>query len=133
METKIEIIVIISGAFISVDIFPNGTFIPKNDDIIVGIDNTIVTPARNFITLFRLLDTMVAYVSAIDDKISLYIPLISIACLFSIIASSNKSLSPSYSGNIAPFDSFSRTKSFAFNDVIKYTNVFSINQIFIFC
>ena len=35
---------------------PNGTFIPMNDDIIVGIDNTIVAPARNFITLFRLFD-----------------------------------------------------------------------------
>lgn len=51
--------------------FPNGTFIPINDDIIVGIDNTIVAPAKNFMTLLRLFDTTVAYVSVIDDKISL--------------------------------------------------------------
>ena len=34
----------------------NGIFIPKNDDIIVGIDNIIVIPAKNFIILFILLD-----------------------------------------------------------------------------
>lgn len=51
--------------------FPNGTFIPMNEDIIVGMDNTIVAPAKNFMTLFKLFDTTVAYVSVIDDKISL--------------------------------------------------------------
>ena len=55
----------------SVAILPNFTFIPMNDDIIVGIDKTIVAPAKNFMTLFRLFDTTVAYVSVIEDKISL--------------------------------------------------------------
>ena len=50
---------------------PNGTFIPINDEIIVGIDKTIVAPARNFITLFKLFDTTVAYVSVMEDKMSL--------------------------------------------------------------
>ena len=99
--------------------FPNGTFIPINDDIIVGIDNTMVAPAKNFITLFRLFDTTVAYVSVIDDKMSLYILLISIACLFSITASSRRSLSPSYNWNIDPLYNLSKTKSLAFREVMK--------------
>ena len=39
--------------------------------------------------------------------------------VFSIIASSNKSKSPSYKGKIVPLDNFSNTKSLAFNEVIK--------------
>lgn len=39
---------------------PSGTFIPKNDAIMVGIENTMVIPARNFMILFRLFDMMVA-------------------------------------------------------------------------
>ena len=50
---------------------PNGTFIPKNDAIIVGIENTIVIPAKNFIAIFKLFETIVAYVSVTLDKISL--------------------------------------------------------------
>ena len=47
-------------AFMFVLMEPKGTFIPRNEDIIVGIDRTMVAPARNFIILFRLLETMVA-------------------------------------------------------------------------
>ena len=36
-------------AWLYVIIEPNGTFIPRNEDIIVGIDRTIVAPAKNFI------------------------------------------------------------------------------------
>ena len=39
---------------------PSGTFIPINDETIVGIENTIVIPAKNFITSFKLLEIIVA-------------------------------------------------------------------------
>ncbi len=42
---------------------PSGTFIPINDATMVGIENTIVIPAKNFITSFKLFDIIVAYVS----------------------------------------------------------------------
>ena len=38
---------------------PNGTFIPKKDAIIVGIENTIVIPVKNFIITFKLLEIIV--------------------------------------------------------------------------
>ena len=38
---------------------PNGTFIPKKEEIIVGIENTIVIPAKTFIITFRLLEIIV--------------------------------------------------------------------------
>ena len=66
----------------SVPKLPNGTFIPRNEDIIVGTDITIVTPARNFMTSFRLLEIIDAYVSVKLVSISRYILAISIACLF---------------------------------------------------
>ena len=40
-------------------IIPNGTFIPKKEAIIVGIENTIVIPAKNFIMTLRLLEMIV--------------------------------------------------------------------------
>ena len=40
--------------------FPNGTFIPINDATIVGIENTIVIPAKNFIIWFKLFEIIVA-------------------------------------------------------------------------
>ena len=67
MDTIVTII-IEYGLF---DKLPSGIFIPKNDDIIVGTDITIVNPARNFIAMFKLFDTTVAYVFDIDDNISL--------------------------------------------------------------
>ena len=60
IDSIAEIIKSIKNASVIVAKLPNGTFIPINDDIIVGIDNTIVAPARNFITLFKLFDTTVA-------------------------------------------------------------------------
>ena len=39
---------------------PKGTFIPIKDATIVGIENTIVIPAKNFITSFKLLEIIVA-------------------------------------------------------------------------
>ena len=48
----IRIIVAESGL---VPMMPNWTFMPRNDDTIVGIDRTIVIPARNFIISFWLL------------------------------------------------------------------------------
>ena len=118
--------IIFTNPNVSVIISPNGIFIPKNDEIIVGIDKTIVIPAKNFIASFRLLDAIVSYVLVIDFKILLYIVLISIACLFSITASSSRSLSSSYRVTIVPLYSFSKTNSLAFNDEVKYTSVFSI-------
>ena len=41
-------------------ILPSGTFIPMKDATIVGIEKTIVIPAKNFITSFRLLEIIVA-------------------------------------------------------------------------
>ena len=35
---------------------PRGTFIPKKDAIIVGTENTIVIPVKNFIKTFKLLE-----------------------------------------------------------------------------
>ena len=46
---------------------------PRKDAIIVGTENTIVIPARNFMITFKLLDIIELYVSIVDDKISLYI------------------------------------------------------------
>ena len=40
--------------------FPNGTFIPIKDATMVGIEKTMVIPAKNFMTSFRLLDIIVA-------------------------------------------------------------------------
>ena len=74
-----------------VPIVPNGIFIPKNENIIVGIEMTIVILVKNFMTLFKLLEITVAKASVILPKISLYKLAISIPCLFSRIASSNKS------------------------------------------
>lgn len=39
---------------------PNGTFMPRNDEMIVGIERMIVTPARNFMMLFCSLLMIVA-------------------------------------------------------------------------
>lgn len=49
---------------------PNGTFIPIKDATMVGIEKTIVIPAKNFITSFKLLEIIVAYVSVMLDNIS---------------------------------------------------------------
>ena len=49
IDNKAAVIIVRAKALFSLDKEPNGTFIPKNDDIIVGIDKTIVAPARNFI------------------------------------------------------------------------------------
>ena len=38
---------------------PNGTFIPKKEAIMVGIEKTIVIPAKNFMITFRLLEIIV--------------------------------------------------------------------------
>ena len=38
---------------------PNGTFIHKKEEIMVGIENTIVMPAKTFIITFRLLEIIV--------------------------------------------------------------------------
>ena len=54
-----------------VPIIPRGTFIPIKDETIVGIEKTIVIPAKNFITSFKLLEIIVAYVSVILVRISL--------------------------------------------------------------
>ena len=45
-----EITINNGNAYSNLAIDPRGTFIPINEDIIVGIDNTIVAPAKNFIT-----------------------------------------------------------------------------------
>ena len=45
---------------LDVPINPSGTFIPINDATMVGIENTIVIHAKNFITSFKLLEIIVA-------------------------------------------------------------------------
>ena len=42
------------------DNIPSGTFIPIKDATIVGIENTMVIPAKNFITSFKLFEMIVA-------------------------------------------------------------------------
>lgn len=108
-------------------LFWNGmfTFIPQKLDTIVGTASTIVIDVRNFITPFRLFDIIDAYASIVPVKMSLYIFAISIACLFSVIASSSMSSSSSYSFIIFPLSVFSITSSFDFSDVVKYTKLFS--------
>ena len=69
IDTTVTVII----ELVSVDKLPRGIFIPKNDDIIVGTDITIVNPAKNFIAMFKLFEVMVAQVLEIDDKTSLYI------------------------------------------------------------
>ena len=59
-EKTNEVIIKIGKALVLVLIDPKGTFIPRKEDIIVGIDSTIVAPAKNFIIMFKLLETMVA-------------------------------------------------------------------------
>ena len=101
------------------------TFIPQKLDTIVGTASTIVIDVKNFITPFRLFDIMDAYASIVPVRMSLYILAISIACLFSVIASSRMSSSSSYSFIIFPLIVFSMTSSFDFRDVVKYTKLFS--------
>ena len=38
---------------------PRGTFIPIKDATMVGMENTMVIPAKNFITSFKLLEIIV--------------------------------------------------------------------------
>ena len=40
-------------------ILPNQTFMPRKDEIKVGTEITIVAPAKNFMTLLRLLEIIV--------------------------------------------------------------------------
>ena len=47
-------------ALLSSPIGPRETFIPKNEDIMVGTDKTIVAAAKNFIAIFRLFEIIVA-------------------------------------------------------------------------
>ena len=70
MDRTKEPILMINTDWGEVDKNPSGTFIPKKEYIMVGMDNTIVAPAKNFITIFKLLETIVAYVSVIEDKMS---------------------------------------------------------------
>lgn len=87
------------------------TFIPQKLDTIVGTASTIVIDVKNFITPFRLFDIIDAYASIVPVRMSLYILAISIACLFSVIASSSMSSSSSYSFIILPLSVFSRPVS----------------------
>ena len=73
--------------------FPKLTFIPIKEAIMVGIDITIVIPAKNFIIPFKLFEITVATVSVVLLSIPLYKSAILLAWLFSIIASSSKSSS----------------------------------------
>ena len=50
---------------------PKGTFIPMKLATIVGIDITIVKPARNFIILFKLFEIIVPNTSMVLLKILL--------------------------------------------------------------
>ena len=50
-----------------------GTFIPKKLAIIVGIAITIVTEARNFMTMFRLLEITEAKASIMPARTSVWI------------------------------------------------------------
>ena len=50
---------------------PRGTFIPIKLATMVGIDITIVRPARNFIILFRLFDIIVPNTSIVLLRILL--------------------------------------------------------------
>ena len=59
-ESKTEIIIINIKLNGESPIPPKGTFIPINDATIVGIEQTIVILAKNFITSFKLLEIIVA-------------------------------------------------------------------------
>lgn len=58
---------------IGCDAHGTGTFIPKKLAIIVGIAITIVTEARNFITIFRLFEITEAKASIIPARTSVWI------------------------------------------------------------
>ena len=51
---------IIIKALLILPITPSGTFIPKNEEIMVGMDNTIVAAAKNFMAIFKLFEMIVA-------------------------------------------------------------------------
>ena len=48
-----------------------GRFMPKKEKIIVGIARIIVSPARTFMTLFKLFEMMEAKASIVPVKMSL--------------------------------------------------------------
>ena len=98
---------------------------PYIPDIIVGIAITRVMEVKNFIALLSLLLIMVETKSLVPWIISLYIFVISIACLFSTITSSRSSLSSGYCFILSYLVSLSRTILFALNDVAKYTRLVS--------
>ena len=85
----------------------------------VGIAINIVTEAKTFITILRLLEITEAKKSIVLANMLLYISVISIACLFSIITSSNTSLSSEYFCITSTLSSFSKVISLAFKDVEK--------------
>ena len=60
-----------TGFFENPDVNGKGIFIPKIPEIIVGIDIKIVTEARTFITIFRLLEITEAKKSIVLAKILL--------------------------------------------------------------
>lgn len=49
---------------------PSDKFIPKNEEIIVGIEITKVIDVKNFIISFKLLEIIELYVSIVFSKIS---------------------------------------------------------------
>ena len=69
---------------------------------------------KTFITILRLLEITEAKKSIVLANILLYISVISIACLFSIITSSNTSLSSSYFCITSTLSIFSKVISLAF-------------------
>lgn len=73
-----------------------GTLTPHKLKIAVGTAKIIVTAARSFMTMFKLLEIIELNAFIMFIKMLEYISTISMACLFSIITSSNKSSSSSY-------------------------------------
>ena len=90
----------ITNAPVAVFCHGKGTFIPKKLKIMVGMVMIMVMEVSTFITEFRLLDMTELYASMVTSKMLLYTFAISIACLFSTMASSSNSSS---SGNFLHF------------------------------
>ena len=82
----------------------------------------MVMEVSTFITEFRLLDMTELYASMVTSKMLLYTFAISIACLFSTMASSSNSSSSGYFFTLSKRINRSNTSSLARRELLKYTN-----------
>ena len=95
---------------------------PKKLNIMVGMVKIMVRDVNTFITVFKLLEMTELYASIVTSKILEYTLAISIACLFSTIASSRSSSSSGYFLTLSKRIKRSNTSSLARRELLKYTS-----------